>query len=111
MEYTRTAIRATKLLKRMRRCEMSIAFISKCRENKVIPQFCKIGEKVRRSLQVSKKEILNLETKKLNAEEKCHKNKIFQLQSELNTVFEELKNNLNNVTAFNTLKTKLMEKV
>ena len=112
MEKNRSIVQAVeKQLKRIRRLEKSLQFITECQQNHKTPRFAKIGKIARRKLiksNVSPNSIKKMERNNLFAEKKKHTKNLYNLQSEVNSNLEKLKNNCTN---FENVKSKIMERV
>ena len=88
--------------------------MTECKKRYKIPIFCRIGKNSRRKLlqsNVSSKKIKNMERKKLLTEEKKHQTKMDNLQFDVNSKFEKIKQSYSDSLLFEKLKTKIMGKV
>ena len=113
MEDNRTVVLAVeKLLKRIRRLEKSNQFIKECLNNCKIPVFARIGKTARRKLlqnNISPNNIRKMERKSMYAEER--KNKMNNLQADVNSQFEKLRMTCSDNKHFENLKLKIMGRV
>ena len=110
----RLVIAAIRLQQKIHRLDQSILFIESCMETGKIPRFEKMGLSVRKKLSKSNLksgEIKKLEMKSLVEEVKSHRGKIFNLQSEVNTIFEKIKKQSETLSKFETLKIGIKNRV
>ena len=115
MEDNRTVVLAVeKLLKRIRRLEKSNQFIKECLNNCKIPVFARIGKTARRKLlqnNISPNNIRKMERKSMYAEERKNKNKMNNLQADVNSQFGKLRMTCSDNKHFENLKLKIMGRV